>query len=78
MAVARPAPDNIPRTGEGHDRTDLSPAGMDRLKDDLIRVISRHIEIDPNTVDIIVAMEGREQRLVADIPLRSGASRRAG
>ena len=30
-----------------HDRTDLSPGELEALKDDLIEVISRHIEIDP-------------------------------
>ena len=61
-----------------HDRTDLSPASLDRLKDELIEVISRHIEIDPNAVAINIAQEGREQRLIADIPLRSVRRRRVG
>ena len=60
-----------------HDRTDLSPVVLEALKDDLIQAISRHIEIDPSAVDIRVAQEGRSQRLVADIPLRSVAHRRA-
>ncbi|MCS6995152.1 MAG: cell division topological specificity factor MinE [Anaerolineales bacterium] len=60
-----------------HDRTDLSPAMLDVLKDDLIAVISRHIEIDPNAVRIDLTREGREQRLVADIPLRPAVRRRA-
>ncbi len=61
-----------------HDRTDLSPAGMERLKDELIEVISRHIEIDPNAVAINITQEGREQRLIADIPLQSVRRRRVG
>jgi cell division topological specificity factor len=61
-----------------HDRTDLTPAALEALKDDLIAAISRHIEIDPNAVQINVAHDGREQRLVADIPLRSMARRRGG
>lgn len=60
-----------------HDRTDLSPAVLEILKDDLITVISRHIEIDPASVRIDLTREGREQRLVADIPLRATARRRA-
>ncbi len=61
-----------------HDRTDLSPAELDALKDDLIATISRHVDIDPSAVNIRVAQEGRSQRLVADIPLRSASRRRAG
>jgi cell division topological specificity factor len=59
-----------------HDRTDLTPAAIDALKDDLIAVISRYVEIDPNAVHIAMTQDGREQRLIADIPLRP--SRRRG
>jgi cell division topological specificity factor len=59
-----------------HDRTDLTPAELESLKDDLLETISRHIEIDPAAVTINVAHDGRSQRLVADIPLRSVARRR--
>jgi len=60
-----------------HDRTDLSPSELEALKDDLIGTISRHVEIDPMAVSIRMTQDGREQRLVADIPLH-GASRRRG
>jgi cell division topological specificity factor len=59
-----------------HDRTDLNPAELDSLKDDLIATISRHVEIEPSGVRISVAQDGRSQRLMADIPLRSGGRRR--
>jgi cell division topological specificity factor len=60
-----------------HDRTDLTPAELESLKDDLIETISRHIAIDPMAVSINMAREGREQRLIADIPLKSATRRRA-
>lgn len=59
-----------------HDRTDLPPGELELLKDELIEVISRHIEIDPAAVRIEMAHEGREQRLIADIPLRPARRRR--
>jgi cell division topological specificity factor len=59
-----------------HDRTDLSPGFLDQLKDDLIQTISQHIEIDPSSVRIEMAQEGRQQRLIADIPLKSIQKRR--
>ena len=59
-----------------HDRTDLTPSELESLKDDLIDTISRHIEIDPTAVTINIAQDGRSQRLVADIPLRSVGRRR--
>jgi cell division topological specificity factor len=59
-----------------HDRTDLTPTELDSLKDDLIATISRHIEIEPESVQIGVEHDGRSQRLVADIPIKSAARRR--
>jgi cell division topological specificity factor len=59
-----------------HDRTDLSPADMEALKDEMLAVISRYIEIDPQEVSIEMARDGREQRLVADIPIRGARKRR--
>jgi cell division topological specificity factor len=59
-----------------HDRTDLTPAQLSNLKDELIETISRYIEIDPDAVSINIAHDGRAQRLVADIPLRSATRKR--
>jgi cell division topological specificity factor len=60
-----------------HDRTDLTPEMMERMKDEILVVISRYIDIDPTTVRMNVAQDGREQRLMADIPLRAGRRKRA-
>ncbi len=61
-----------------HDRTDLTPEALKALKDELIQVISRYVDIDPTDVHIDMAQEGREQRLVADIPVKGARRRRAG
>jgi cell division topological specificity factor len=60
-----------------HDRTDLTPGTMGKLKDELIEVISRYVDIDPSAVRIDMTQDGREQRLVADIPLRPAGRKRA-
>jgi cell division topological specificity factor len=52
-----------------HDRTNLPPDKIEHLKDEIIEVISRHIEVDRKAVRIEMAQEGREHRLIADIPL---------
>jgi cell division topological specificity factor len=59
-----------------HDRTDLTPAEFESLRDDLIATISRHVSIDEDAVQIDVEHDGRSQRLVADIPLKPAARRR--
>ena len=53
-----------------HDRTDINPDTMEKLKDDLLKAISRHIQIEPDSVKITMMHEGREQRLIADIQLK--------
>ena len=53
-----------------HDRTDLAPGMLENLKDDLIQVISRYVAIDPTAVRIQMEQDGRQQRLLADIPLQ--------
>jgi cell division topological specificity factor len=61
-----------------HDRTDLTPEQLTALKDDLLKAISRYIDIDPDAVQIGLERDGRSQRLVADIPLRNVTRQRAG
>ena len=61
-----------------HDRTDMTQIEMEALRDDILAVISRHVNIDPDGVHIDLQRDGREQRLVADIPLRSVTRRRGG
>jgi cell division topological specificity factor len=60
-----------------YDRTDLTAEALQSLKDEIIQVISRYVEIDPADVNINMAQEGREQRLVADIPVKGARRRRA-
>lgn len=61
-----------------HDRTDLTAGKLNALKDDLLDVISKHVDIEPDEVRIGLERDGRSQRLVADIPLRSTVRRRGG
>ena len=61
-----------------HDRVDITPGALAALKDELIEVISRHVDIDPDAVRIDIDQEGREQRLIADIPLRQVRRRKVG
>ncbi|RLD91260.1 MAG: cell division topological specificity factor MinE [Bacteroidetes bacterium] len=59
-----------------NDRTDLSAAAMETLKDDLLEVLSRYIHIDPKSMRIDITQEGRQQRLIADIPISGPVSRK--
>jgi cell division topological specificity factor len=51
------------------DRAGIPPGLLDTLKDEIISVISRHIDIDVDGVHVSVSQSGHEASLVADIPL---------
>ena len=59
-----------------HDRADLSPGKLAALKDDLIAVLSKHVEIDTRAVHVALTRDRDQQRLVADIPLAPSRARR--
>jgi cell division topological specificity factor len=58
-----------------HDRIRISPAMLDRMKDELITVISRYVEIEADGVEVTFTQSKRENRLVADIPVVGPARR---
>jgi len=58
-----------------HDRTDLSPEDLRSLKDRLIEVISDYVKIDSRHTEIEIKNDGREQTLIANIPLMKPRSR---
>ena len=60
-----------------HDRIKISPAVLDRMKDEMISVISRYVEIEPDGVEVTFTQSRRESRLVADIPV-VGPARKEG
>ena len=61
-----------------HDRADLSPGLLEQIKDDIIQVIARHTAIDTDKVVVHLEQNTLENRLVAEVPLLAGRSRRSG
>jgi len=59
-----------------HDRADLSPGKLEALKDEMIELLSRYVEIDQREVQISLTRDRNQQRLVANIPLASQRERR--
>jgi cell division topological specificity factor len=60
-----------------HDRINISPAVLEAMKDELITVISRYVEIDSDGVEVTFTQGRRQSRLVADIPVVGPARREA-
>jgi cell division topological specificity factor len=59
-----------------HDRADISPGLLEQIKDDIIEVIAKRLEINPDTVVVNLDNTSQESRLVAEIPLLQPNGRR--
>ncbi len=59
-----------------HDRADVSPGLLEQIKDDIIEVIAKRLEINPDTVVVNLDNSSQESRLVAEIPLLQPNGRR--
>ena len=57
-----------------HDRTDISQAVMDKIKDEIIAVISKHVSIDRTGVDVNLSQTNRQNKLIVNIPLLAAMS----
>ena len=52
-----------------HDRASISPAMLNRLREDLIKVISNYMEIDEAALEFNLLQDDDEVALVANIPV---------
>jgi cell division topological specificity factor len=52
-----------------HDRAEIPPGVLALIKDDIIAVISRRVNIDRDHVQVNVTHEDTESKLLVDIPL---------
>ena len=59
-----------------YDRIKVSPELLDILKNELITVISKHVEIDHEGVEVTFSQGKRRNRLIADIPLLGARGQR--
>jgi cell division topological specificity factor len=53
-----------------HDRADIPAPTMELIRQDIIAVISKHLDIDEKDIHINLAREDNEVALVANIPIR--------
>ena len=58
------------------DRVNMSPQLLQTLKDELIAVISKHVEIDVDGMEVTFTQSKRQSRLTADIPIVKARVRR--
>ncbi len=54
-----------------HDRASVSPEIMEQLKNEIIAVISKYMDINKNEMEIALANDSESVALVANIPVNS-------
>jgi cell division topological specificity factor len=53
-----------------HDRSDLNPELLERMRREILEVVQKYVEIDIESGDVSLATEDRVTALVANLPIR--------
>lgn len=54
------------------DHVKLTPEALDAIRADIIKIVSRHLEIDADRLQINITRGERGESLVANVPVRRG------
>jgi cell division topological specificity factor len=53
-----------------HDRVDLSPELMERMRNEILAVVTRYVELDTESLELSLENDERLTILVANLPIR--------
>ena len=53
-----------------HDQVDLSPAQLEQMKNEIMEVVGRYVDIDPTGVEFKLNKEDGQIALVSSVPVR--------
>ena len=57
-----------------HDRSDLNPELLQRMRQEILEVVSRYVEIDVDEGEVTLETEDRVTALVANLPIKRARS----
>lgn len=58
-----------------HDRSDLNPELVEKMRREILEVVARYVEIDLEQGDVSLETEDRVTALVANLPIRRAISK---